>query len=37
MKVVQSLNQNALLVMNNKGEEVVALGRGIGFGKKKET
>ncbi|HAP5446315.1 TPA: PRD domain-containing protein, partial [Enterococcus faecalis] len=35
MKVVQSLNQNALLVMNNKGEEVVALGRGIGFGKKK--
>ncbi len=35
MKVVQSLNQNALLVMNNKGEEVVALGRGIGFGKKR--
>ncbi|EIX8411963.1 PRD domain-containing protein, partial [Enterococcus faecalis] len=28
-------NQNALLVMNNNGEEMVALGKGIGFKKKK--
>lgn len=35
MKVIQSLNQNALLVINNNGEEVVALGKGIGFKKKK--
>lgn len=35
MKVIQSLNQNALLVSNDNKEEIVALGRGIGFGKKK--
>lgn len=35
MKIIQSLNQNALLVVNANGEEAVALGRGIGFGKRK--
>ena len=33
MKVVQSLNQNAVLVQNELGEELVALGKGIGFKK----
>ncbi|MGM0023665.1 CAT RNA binding domain-containing protein [Enterococcus sp. DIV0501] len=36
MEIIQSLNQNALLVMNNNGEEMVALGKGIGFKKRKE-
>ncbi|MET3644733.1 PRD domain-containing protein [Streptococcus gallinaceus] len=35
MKVVQSLNQNALLVLDRNGNEIVALGKGIGFNKKK--
>ncbi|GMG69036.1 PRD domain-containing protein [Tetragenococcus halophilus] len=34
MKVVQSLNQNALLV-NNDGNECIVVGKGIGFGKKR--
>lgn len=35
MKVIQSLNQNAALVARDDGAELVALGRGVGFGKKK--
>ena len=35
MKVIQSLNQNAVLVARDDGAELVALGRGVGFGKKK--
>ncbi|GAB2021147.1 PRD domain-containing protein [Pseudolactococcus yaeyamensis] len=35
MKVVQSLNQNALLIKDDKNNELIALGKGIGFGKKK--
>lgn len=34
LKVVQSLNQNALLV-NNDGNECIVVGKGIGFGKKR--
>lgn len=34
MKIVQSLNQNALLV-NYNGNECIVVGKGIGFGKKK--
>lgn len=34
LKVVQSLNQNALLV-NNDGNECIVVGKGIGFGIKK--
>ncbi|PTQ84187.1 BglG family transcriptional antiterminator [Trichococcus patagoniensis] len=34
MNVVQSLNQNALLV-NDAGKECIVVGKGIGFGKKK--
>lgn len=34
LKVVQSLNQNALLV-NNDGNERIVVGKGIGFGKKR--
>lgn len=35
MKIIQSLNQNAVLVLDNNGKEMVALGKGIGFNKKK--
>lgn len=35
MKVIQSLNQNALLVCDENQTEFITLGRGIGFGKKK--
>ena len=35
MKVIQSLNQNAVLVARDDGAELVALGKGVGFGKKK--
>lgn len=35
LKVIQSLNQNALLVIDQNGKEIVALGKGIGFSKKK--
>lgn len=35
MIVKQSLNQNALLLIDEKGSEVIGLGKGIGFGKKK--
>ncbi|WP_460054257.1 PRD domain-containing protein [Pseudolactococcus yaeyamensis] len=35
LKVVQSLNQNALLIKDDKNNELIALGKGIGFGKKK--
>lgn len=34
MKIIQSLNQNAVLVRNLNNEEVILTGRGIGFGKK---
>ncbi|WP_440895248.1 CAT RNA binding domain-containing protein [Amphibacillus sp. Q70] len=34
MRIIQSLNQNALLVANEGVEEIV-IGKGIGFGKKK--
>lgn len=34
LKIVQSLNQNALLV-DNGGDECIVMGKGIGFGKKK--
>ncbi|MEK2535770.1 PRD domain-containing protein [Tetragenococcus halophilus] len=34
LKVVQSLDQNALLV-NNDGNECIVVGKGIGFGKKR--
>ncbi|MBJ9164596.1 PRD domain-containing protein [Citrobacter farmeri] len=34
MKINRILSNNAVLVMTDKGEECVALGRGIGFGKK---
>lgn len=35
MKVVQSLNQNALLIKDDKNNELIVLGKGIGFGKKR--
>ncbi|MGO4928400.1 PRD domain-containing protein [Fundicoccus sp. Sow4_F4] len=35
MKVIQSLNQNALLVRDESGHEFITLGKGIGFGLKK--
>lgn len=35
MKVIQSLNQNALLVQDDSGNEFITLGKGIGFGVKK--
>lgn len=35
MKIIQSLNQNALLVQDEKGNEFITLGKGIGFGRKK--
>lgn len=35
MKVIQSLNQNALLVCDANKRELIALGRGVGFGKQK--
>lgn len=35
MKVIQSLNQNALLVCDENQQELIALGRGVGFGKQK--
>jgi len=35
VKVIQSLNQNAVLVARDDGAELVALGKGVGFGKKK--
>lgn len=35
LKIIQSLNQNALLVRDDKENEFIALGKGIGFGKKK--
>lgn len=34
MKINRILSNNAVLVLTDKGEECVALGRGIGFGKK---
>ncbi|MCL2898358.1 BglG family transcription antiterminator LicT [Brenneria tiliae] len=34
MKINKILSNNAVLVITDKGEECVALGRGIGFGKK---
>lgn len=33
MKIIQSLNQNAVIV-NDNGKEVILTGKGIGFGKK---
>nr|WP_281347535.1 PRD domain-containing protein [Fundicoccus ignavus] len=35
VKIIQSLNQNALLVQDEKGNEFITLGKGIGFGRKK--
>lgn len=35
VRVIQSLNQNALLLTDDNGKEIVGLGKGIGFGKKK--
>lgn len=35
MKVIQSYNQNAVSVLDKDGSELVLIGRGIGFGKKK--
>ncbi|ACX86579.1 PRD domain-containing protein [Pectobacterium parmentieri] len=34
MKIIRILSNNAVLAVTDKGEECVALGRGIGFGKK---
>ncbi|WP_416308801.1 CAT RNA binding domain-containing protein [Raoultella sp. T31] len=34
MKVEKILSNNAVLLSNSKQEEIVAIGRGIGFGKK---
>ncbi|WP_282920242.1 PRD domain-containing protein [Ignavigranum ruoffiae] len=34
MKIIQSLNQNAVLVRNQANEEIILTGRGIGFAKK---
>ncbi len=34
MKIDRILNNNAVLTITDKGEECVALGRGVGFGKK---
>ncbi len=35
MKIIQSFNQNAVLVLDDRGKEVIALGKGIGFNKKR--
>src|SRR5690625_997678 len=35
IKIKQSLNQNALVVADRNKEEFLAIGKGIGFGKKK--
>lgn len=35
MKVIQSYNQNAVAVVNEHGRELVLVGKGIGFNKKK--
>lgn len=35
MKVTQSYNQNAVAVIDDGGKELVLIGKGIGFGKKK--
>lgn len=35
MEVIQSYNQNAVSVIDENGKELVLIGRGIGFGKKK--
>ncbi|CAG9295270.1 BglG family transcription antiterminator LicT [Celerinatantimonas diazotrophica] len=34
MKIIKILNNNAVIVLDHKGQESVAMGRGIGFGKK---
>ncbi|WP_270276666.1 PRD domain-containing protein [Enterococcus casseliflavus] len=35
MKVTQSYNQNAVSVIDDSGKELILIGKGIGFGKKK--
>lgn len=35
LEVLQSYNQNAVSVVDNEGKELVLVGKGIGFGKKK--
>jgi transcriptional antiterminator len=35
MKVTQSYNQNAVSVVDDSGKELILIGKGIGFGKKK--
>ncbi|QTF09996.1 PRD domain-containing protein [Brenneria izadpanahii] len=34
MKVIKTLSHNAVLAVDEQGQEIVAIGRGIGFGKK---
>lgn len=34
MKIIQSYNQNAVIVLNDDNQEMVVVGKGIGFGKK---
>lgn len=35
MEIIQSFNQNAVLAVDNDAREVILIGKGVGFGKKK--